>query len=171
TLKRYEVHPDPDRLKRYGITLGQLQNAIANSNGNVGGDYLFQGDTVQNVRGIGLIGGGRDPMEHVLSMSDPRQAVVHLRDEEERRIQQIRQIVIASVNNVPVRVEDIVEGGPVRFSGELLDRQGVVVGHQTRLGKVSLSRPKRDADGREVLDEDGKVVWINEEEKIQGSVW
>src|SRR5581483_8195215 len=102
-VKRYEIHPDPDRLKRYGITLQQLQNAIANSNANVGGDYLFQGGTVQNVRGIGLIGGGRDPMEQVLGMKDPRKAMFHLRDEEDRRIRQIRDIVIASVNNVPVR--------------------------------------------------------------------
>src|SRR5262249_54196275 len=47
TVKRYEVHPDPDRLKRYGITLRQLEEAIANSNANVGGDYLVQGETVQ----------------------------------------------------------------------------------------------------------------------------
>src|SRR5262249_6019268 len=143
---------------------------IANSNGNVGGDYLFQGSTVQNVRGIGLIGGGRDPMEPVLSMSDPRKAVAHLRDEEERRIRQIREGVITSVNNVPVRVEDVVEGGPVRSPGEEIGKEGVVVGHQTRLGKISLSRPKRDAHGREVLDKDGEVIWIDEEEKIQGIV-
>src|SRR5207244_10724121 len=118
TVKRYELHPDPDRLRRYSITLQQLQNAIANSNANVGGDYLFQGGTVQNVRGIGLIGGGRDPMEKVLGMKDARQAVAYLRHEEERRIQQIREIVIASVNNVPVRVEDVVEGGPDRSLGE-----------------------------------------------------
>jgi cobalt-zinc-cadmium resistance protein CzcA len=170
TIKRYEIHPDPERLKRYSVTLGQVQNAIANSNANVGGDYLVQGSTVQNVRGIGLIGGGRDPMEQVLSMSDPRDAVSHLREEEERRIRQIRDIVIASVNNVPVRVEDIVEGGPVRSPGEELGKQGVVVGHQTRLGKVSLSHPKRDAQGREVVDRDGKPVWIDEDEKIQGIV-
>src|SRR5262249_20635747 len=40
TIKRYEIHPDPDRLKRYGITLQQFQNAIAASNANAGGDYL-----------------------------------------------------------------------------------------------------------------------------------
>src|SRR5437016_2490353 len=34
TVKRYEIRPDPERLKRYGITLGQLQNAITNSNAN-----------------------------------------------------------------------------------------------------------------------------------------
>src|SRR5262249_14138158 len=32
TVKRYEIRPDPERLKRYGISLQQLQNAIANSN-------------------------------------------------------------------------------------------------------------------------------------------
>ena len=43
--------------------LQQLQNAIANCNANVGGDYLFQGPVVENVRSIGLIGGGLDPMQ------------------------------------------------------------------------------------------------------------
>src|SRR5438128_768841 len=56
TVKRYEIHPDPNRLRRFGITLQQLQNALANSNGNVGGDYLTQGRTVQVVRGLGVIG-------------------------------------------------------------------------------------------------------------------
>src|SRR5207302_3124658 len=32
TVKRYEIHPDPERLKRFGITLTQLQNAVTNSN-------------------------------------------------------------------------------------------------------------------------------------------
>src|SRR5439155_14103567 len=35
TMKRYEIHPDPARLKRYGLTLQQLQNAVAASNANV----------------------------------------------------------------------------------------------------------------------------------------
>jgi len=52
-VKRYEIHPDPDLLKRFGITLAQLQNAIAGSNANVGGDYIHQGAAVQVVRGIG----------------------------------------------------------------------------------------------------------------------
>ena len=34
-VKRYEVRPDPEQLKRYGVTLAQLQNAIANNNANV----------------------------------------------------------------------------------------------------------------------------------------
>src|SRR6185437_4527161 len=35
-VKRYEIQPDPDRLKRYGVTLAQFTNAISNSNANIG---------------------------------------------------------------------------------------------------------------------------------------
>src|SRR5262249_62203682 len=118
-VKRYEVHPDPERLKRYGITLGQLQNAIANSNANVGGAYLFPGPNVFNVRGVGLIGGGLDPLQarQVLAPAypDPRvdalRASEFLRNEEQRRLREIRRIVVTTVNNVPITVEDLVEGG------------------------------------------------------------
>src|ERR1700722_4045162 len=63
TVKRYEIHPDPDRLRRYGITLGQLQSTLANANANAGGDVLLQGGNALNVRSIGLYGGGLDPMQ------------------------------------------------------------------------------------------------------------
>jgi cobalt-zinc-cadmium resistance protein CzcA len=168
-VKRYEVRPDPDRLKMYGITLGQLQNAVAAGNANVGGDYLVQGNTVKVLRSLGLIGQGQDPMQQVLGMADPVAARDHLRAEERRRLHEIRRIVLAATNNVPVRIEHVVEGGPHEPSpGE--PAVGVVVNHQTRLGKVSLSRPKKDADGREVLDAAGNRVWIDEEDKVQGLV-
>src|SRR5437764_1021360 len=50
TVKRYEIHPDPDRLKELGITLSQIQSTLANSNVNVGGDYFVQGPVAMNVR-------------------------------------------------------------------------------------------------------------------------
>src|SRR5262249_40255113 len=68
TVKRYEIHPDPDRLKQFGITLQQLQNTFANANANAGGDYVIQGPVAMNVRSIGLIGGGLDPVHRVLVM-------------------------------------------------------------------------------------------------------
>ena len=43
TVKRYEIQPDPDRLKRFGVSLSQLQNALSNSNANAGGDILMKG--------------------------------------------------------------------------------------------------------------------------------
>src|SRR5947209_25216 len=112
-VKRYEIQPDPALLRRYGITLQQLSNATANSNANVGGDYLTHGHTTQVVRSTGLIGGGQDPIQQCLSMKSPAEAAAFLRAEEIRRIQDIRELVLASVNNVPVRVGDVVDGGPV----------------------------------------------------------
>src|SRR5262249_16925452 len=148
SIKRYEIHPDPNRMRRHGITLQQLQNAVANSNSNVGGDYLVAGQTAQSVRGVGLIGGGLDPMhaKEVLAVQESApigaavRAASYLRREDERRIREIREIVIASINNVPVRVEDVVDGGPLMSLGEPVGSQGVVVGTQTRLGRFSVSR-------------------------------
>lgn len=169
TIKRYEVHPDPDRLKRYGITLEKLQQAIADSNANVSGDYLVQGEVAAVVRGLGLIGRGRDPMQKTLGLNDSAEAAEVIRAEEQRRLQQIRQIVISTTNNVPVRVGDVVEGGPLGVE-ETAGAEGVVVGHHTRLGKVALSRPLEDGRGEVVLDREGRRIWVDEEEAIQGLV-
>src|SRR5262249_1596733 len=170
TVKRYEIHPDPDRLRRYGVTLAQLTAAVANSNANVGGDYLTQGHPVLNVRGVGLLGDGRDPAQEVLGMTDPHAAAAHLRAEEQRRLREIRQLVLASVNNVPVRVDDVVEGGPLADGQPSL--QGVVVGHQTRLGKVSLTRPRvaGGAGGPYRLVRASDAAWVDADDKVQGIV-
>jgi cobalt-zinc-cadmium resistance protein CzcA len=166
TVKRYEIHPDPNRLKRFGITLAQVQNAIANSNANVGGDYITQGRTTLVVRNVAVIGGGRDPMEVACGMKTPEEAAAYLRAEDEVRVREIRRIVITSINNIPIRVDDVVEGGPIgtglasTFAGMGRSRQGVVVGHQTRLGQVMVNRP---------LDREGKK-WIHEDEVVQGIV-
>ena len=171
TVKRYEIRPDPERLMRYGITLDQLQKATSNSNANVGGDYMVEGENLLNVRAIGLIGGGLDPTRQpeVLSAKDPQSASAYLRGEEIRRLERIRQIVITSINNVPIRVEDVVEGGPLRYADEI-GVQGVVVGNQPRLGKISMSIPKTTPDGRPVVDKKGNRIWIEEEDKVQGIV-
>jgi heavy metal efflux system protein len=139
TVKRYEIQPDPDRMKRYGVTLTQLSNALANSNANVGGDYLIAGRTVKVVRCIGVIGGGKDPMEVAFGMKTPEEAAAYLREQERLRCNQIREIVIASNNYKPVQIDDIVDGGPLAYQ-EAPSNRGVVVSHQTRLGRVSQDR-------------------------------
>ena len=168
TVKRYEVHPDPDRLKRYGVTLAQLQTALGNSNQNVGADLMTQGHIVLNVRSVGLYGGGLDPVEQVLGMKDPVQAAAKLRQEEQRRIHEIRQIVIASVNNRPVKIDHVVEGGPLS-PGDPIGEKGVVVGHQTRLGRVSLSKPAetQDLTGTHRGSDEAKRLWRDEDDKVQ----
>ncbi|WP_165251245.1 efflux RND transporter permease subunit [Paludisphaera soli] len=168
TRKRYEVRPDPDRLKRYGVTLTQLQEAIAESNANVGGDYMVQGDTVQVVRGLGLLGKGLDPFQRVLGLKDPAAARDILRAEERKRIAEIRRIVVTSTDNVPVRVEDVTEGGPLK-SWEEVGAQGVVVANHTRLGRVILSRPSGPSGERDGVEIE-RGGWVDEDDAVQGLV-
>src|SRR5258708_4976092 len=101
TIRRYEVHPDPDRLRLYGITLAQLQGTLTNSNATVGGAYVIQGHIALTVRCVGLFGGGQDPVLKVLGTKDPDPAaaaklaeaekegnpeVLKLREAQQRRI-------------------------------------------------------------------------------------
>jgi Cu/Ag efflux pump CusA len=155
TVKRYEIQPSPELMRKHGITLAMLQNALSNGNANVGGDYLIQGRTVKMIRCIGLIGGGLDPMVAAFAMKDPRKAARFLRAQEQVRLRQIRDIVITSYNGVPVKIDNIVVGGPLAQGAP--STKGVVVSHQTRLGRVSLDR---------AMDREGKV-WRREDEKVQ----
>jgi heavy metal efflux system protein len=66
TIKQYQVLIDPRKLNRYGITLRQVEDAIEQSNANVGGDVLTLGAQAHNVRAIGLLGGGTDPLDPAL---------------------------------------------------------------------------------------------------------
>jgi cobalt-zinc-cadmium resistance protein CzcA len=267
TVKRYEIHPDPDRMKQFGITLGQIQAALTNANQNVGGDYVMQGPVAMNTRVIGLFGAGLDPVIQVLGIKDAdlqkatelekaerekspdrfrmkeqqrvrvaTLAAAKLREEEADRIRQIRNVVLTSVNNREIILEDIVEGGRLqeeafkltevsfaslraagvpeavlgklqplkdaafgsrdefskgiakalyqdererfktlvvnraRLPGEEPGERGVVVGHQTRLGKIIMGRPQEveKADGvYRVTDDTGNLRWRREPDVVQ----
>src|SRR5262249_52376026 len=89
-----------------------------------------------------------------------------LRGEERRRIRDIRGLVIASVNNLPIRVEDVVEGGR-GYAGALPGARGVVVKHQTRLGRIGYWKADHERPPGSALtlrdvghDEDDKVQCI-----------
>jgi cobalt-zinc-cadmium resistance protein CzcA len=318
TVKRYEIHLDPDRLRQLGITLQQVQAALQSANANVGGDYVIQGDVAMNVRSVGLFGGGLDPVGQVLGMdkqvleayqdarlaeaagiiekgssrdlwpllaqrrttpawagrsgagsrealaahepeagavrtverlcraaadqkvdpplegreheqadalrrlrtalagepvtpplneqehntvravgrviaracaqevkpplSEQEQSEVHaleqwmstraaarLREEENKRILEIRKLVLTSINNKEILLEDVVEGGRLS-EGQPPGQRGVVVGHQTRLGRVGQSRAlERETPTGiyRVADASGKLLWRDEDEKVQ----
>ncbi|WP_010584405.1 efflux RND transporter permease subunit [Schlesneria paludicola] len=168
-MKRYEVQPDPERLKGYGISLDQLQKAITDSNSNVGGDFVVQGPTVQAVRGLGLIGGGLDPTQTYPAGADPAAVALHLRKNEDRRLREIRSIVLAATNNVPIRLGDVVSGG--RYSSDTVTgERGVVVGAHPLQGRVAVSRPLVDDDGEDRLDENGARIWEDRPDVVQGIV-
>ncbi len=78
-VKQYQVDVDPEKLLAYGISLPQVEQAIAASNANAGGGYLAHGYEKQVIRGVGLFMGVAD----------------------------INAVVVASRGGVPVRVGDV----------------------------------------------------------------
>lgn len=97
--KTYEVSVNPSLLRKYELTSLDVYNAINRSNINVGGDVIEKNDQAYVVRGIGLI----------------------------NNIEEIQNIIIKNVNNVPILARDIAD---VKESG------------LPRLGQVSRDRQK-----------------------------
>ncbi len=145
------------------------KDAIRASNSNVGGDFLVQGESIEAVRSLGLIGFGEDPMDRARTMPDANFAAGYLRAQEGRRAHELRQVVLSSTNNVPVRIGDIVEGGPLRSQSTPVE-DGVVVGNLPRMGRVMISRPAVDKAGNELLDEHGNRRWDDDDDVVQGIV-
>jgi cobalt-zinc-cadmium resistance protein CzcA len=66
--KRYEVLVDPNRLTSLGLTLRQVQTAVADNNQNAGGSYIEQGGDKLVVYGVGLVRNAQD-LERIVVMA------------------------------------------------------------------------------------------------------
>ncbi|WP_165251266.1 efflux RND transporter permease subunit [Paludisphaera soli] len=114
TVKQYQVLLDTRLLKQYGVTMQQVEEAITRSNANVGGDVLTLGSQAHNVRAIGLLGGGVDPLDPA---NVDRAMVI-----ETEKLDDVRDVVIAAApDGTPIFVHHVAR---------------VVVGHRPRLGVV-----------------------------------
>jgi cobalt-zinc-cadmium resistance protein CzcA len=114
TVKQYQVLLDTRLLKQYGVTMQQVENAIKNSNANVGGDILAMGAQAHNVRATGLLGGGIDPLDPA---NVDRGAPI-----ETKKLDDIRKVVVdTAADGTPVYVRQVAQ---------------VIVGHRPRLGIV-----------------------------------
>ena len=72
SLKEYQVSVDPYQLKRYGVTLDQLANAVAANNANTGGGLLRRGDEALVIRGVGIFGSADDLTRVVVTARNGR---------------------------------------------------------------------------------------------------
>jgi copper/silver efflux system protein len=68
--REWQVDVDPERLRGYGVTLGDLYSAIARSNSSVGGRVLHKANAEFLVRGIGWIKDARDIEDTVVTSRD-----------------------------------------------------------------------------------------------------
>jgi Cu/Ag efflux pump CusA len=139
TVKRYEVVVDPARLKRFGITRRQVGDAIRRANADVGG--ALDGAAFVPVRAVGLFGGGRGVLAEACRKKTAREAAAYLRAEEARRLREVGDVIVVTVNRVPVRVRDV---APDLSVGVRPDRD-----------QLGLTRGRHDE-----ADAVGGVVWL-----------
>lgn len=125
-IKQYQVVPWPERLQAYGIGLPQLVSTLANANANVGGDVMRAGEQQYVVRGVGLL----------KSMDD------------------IRNVVVAVNQGIPIRVADVAE---------------VRIGNAPRLGMVQFNKEGDVIEGVVVMRRGGNAseVLARVREKIK----
>jgi Cu(I)/Ag(I) efflux system membrane protein CusA/SilA len=67
----YQVDVDPQKLRAYGVTLGEVYAALARSNSAVGGRVIHQGGAEYPIRGIGWFE-TLDDVRDVVVKADPR---------------------------------------------------------------------------------------------------
>ena len=53
--REYQVQIDPDSLVSYGLSLSQVEQALAANNTNAGGGFIERGEQALNVRAVGLM--------------------------------------------------------------------------------------------------------------------
>ena len=66
TVREYQVRVDPSKLVSYGLSIGQVEQQLANNNINAGGSFVEEGMQQMNVRALGLFNNVHDIEETVL---------------------------------------------------------------------------------------------------------
>jgi len=122
--REYQVQLDPGKLVAYGLSLSQVEQALANNNINAGGGFLERGQQALNVRAVGLMQNTED----------------------------IGATVIKSVNGTPVRVRDlgnVVQAPKVRLGqlGKTIRHEdGTVINDEDVVEGIVLLRKGAEAD-------------------------
>jgi cobalt-zinc-cadmium resistance protein CzcA len=111
--REYQVAIDPNKLIEYGLSIGQVEQQLANNNTNAGGSFIETGLQQVNVRSVGLV----------------------------RNVRDIARTVVKVQNGTPVRIADLasVGQGPKirlgrigkaihRADGKIVDNDDVVEG-------------------------------------------
>ncbi len=66
--REYQVQIDPDKLVSYGLSLSQVEQALAANNTNAGGGFIERGEQALNVRVVGLMKTTDDIAATILKM-------------------------------------------------------------------------------------------------------
>jgi cobalt-zinc-cadmium resistance protein CzcA len=75
--REYQVRIDPDKLIAYGLSIGQVEQQIANNNVNGGGNFIQAGAQQINVREVGLVANVHDIANTVITTKNGTSLRVH----------------------------------------------------------------------------------------------
>ncbi|HTC32107.1 MAG TPA: CusA/CzcA family heavy metal efflux RND transporter [Bryobacteraceae bacterium] len=136
TVKEYQVRIDPNKLVSYGLSIGQVEQQLANNNINAGGSFVEVGLQQMNVRALGLF------------------STVH----------DIEQTMLTTKSGTPLRVKDIgyvVQGPKIRLGhmaranhmedGRIIDEPDVIQGG-VLMRKGAEEQPTLDAIHKKVYE-------------------
>lgn len=107
TVKEYQVQVDPYALRRYGIGIDQVSQALANNSANVGGGTVKRGDEALVIRGIGIFDKPEDIGRVVLSAKNGRTVMVS--DVAEVKVGHRPRSGVVAYNDADSVVEGIVQ--------------------------------------------------------------
>src|SRR6201996_7016418 len=68
--REYQVRVDPNKLIAYGLSIGQVEQQLANNNTNAGGSFIEEGQQQINVREVGLYRNVKDIEETQLKTAN-----------------------------------------------------------------------------------------------------
>ena len=123
-IKEYQIAVDPLALRKYQVTLDQLNQAVSSGNGSAGGGLLRQGDTALVVRSDGLFASLADIRNVVIASRQGRTITVG-DVAEVREGERVRYGIAASDKRDSI-IEGIVSmtkgGNPAKINAELKER-------------------------------------------------
>jgi heavy metal efflux system protein len=143
--REYQVQIDPGKLVAYGLSLSQVEQALAANNTNAGGGFIERGEQALNVRAVGLM----------------------------QTTDDIAATVVKVQNGTPVRVRDlavVVQAPKVRLGqlGKTIRHEdGTVINNDDVVEGIVLLRKGAEADS--TLDAlHGKIIQLNEHQLPRG---
>jgi Cu(I)/Ag(I) efflux system membrane protein CusA/SilA len=110
-VQQYQVDVDPNRLRGFGLTLGEVVRAVQQSNANVGGNVIESNGMWSIVRGVGLVQSAEDLANVTVGASNGVPVFV-------------RQVATVQVGDA-FRVASLVKGKQEAVGGVVVARAGV----------------------------------------------
>jgi Cu(I)/Ag(I) efflux system membrane protein CusA/SilA len=131
-VQQYQVDVDPNRLRAYSLTIGDVVEAVRRSNQNVGGNVLESNGTWSIVRGVGLLESAADIERIAVGVSAGTPVYV-------------QQVATVRVGDA-FRVASLVKGEDEAVGGVIVARSGanaraVIAGVKARIAQIAPGLP------------------------------